>query len=303
MTKPATKFNIYEHVTQTIVAQLEAGTVPWRKPWTGAKSGFQMPLRVTGETYRGINVLMLWIAAETCGYASPTWMTYKQAKDLGAQVRKGAKSTTVIKYGTIEDRTAEGEGGDPQTRSYARAYRVFNCDQIEGLAETFYAQADAPRDLGTQGDRALDAWFARLEIPIDTSDEPAAYYTPATDRIHMPPIATFRSTEAYFATLFHEGAHATKHSSRLDRQHAGDAQEQYCREEVVAELAASMICARLGTENNVEQSAAYLSHWIDVMQQDSRAIIRAASMAQAASDWMFDKAGEAPVRLTQPLAA
>ena len=112
MTKPATKFNIYEHVTQTIVAQLEAGTVPWRKPWTGAKSGFQMPLRVTGETYRGINVLMLWIAAETCGYVSPTWMTYKQAKDLGGQVRKGAKSTTVIKYGTIEDRTAEGEGGD-----------------------------------------------------------------------------------------------------------------------------------------------------------------------------------------------
>ena len=198
---------------------------------------------------------------------------------------------------------AEGEGGDPQTRSYARAYRVFNCDQIEGLAEAFYAQADAPRDLGTQGDRALDAWFARLEIPIDTSDEPAAYYTPATDRIHMPPIATFRSTEAYFATLFYEGAHATKHTSRLNRHHTGSAQEQYCREEVVAELAASMVCARLGTENNVEQSAAYLGHWIDILQQDSRAIIRAASMAQAASDWMFEKAGEEPVHNIQPLAA
>ena len=97
MTKPATKFNIYEHVTQTIIAQLEAGTVPWRKPWTGSETGFQMPLRVTGETYRGINVLMLWMAAEQGGYASPTWMTYKQAKDLGGQVRKGAKSTTVIK--------------------------------------------------------------------------------------------------------------------------------------------------------------------------------------------------------------
>ena len=115
MANSDTKFNIYDHVTQTIIAQIEAGTVPWRKPWTGSKAGFAMPLRVTGEAYRGINVLMLWMAAEAGGYTSSTWMTYKQAKDLGGQVRKGEKSTTVVKYGTIEDKDERVAGDDPKS--------------------------------------------------------------------------------------------------------------------------------------------------------------------------------------------
>jgi antirestriction protein ArdC len=219
MANSDTKFNIYDHVTQTIIAQIEAGTVPWRKPWTGSKAGLVMPLRVTGEAYRGINVLMLWMAAEAGGYTSSTWMTYKQAKDLGGQVRKGEKSTTVVKYGTIEDRAERNEGDDPKIRSYARAYRVFNCDQIDGLPDGFYAAVEQPRDLGTQSDPALEAWFARLEIPLDTTDEPAAYYRLSTDRIHMPAISTFRSTESYFSVLFHEAAHATLHVDRLNRKH------------------------------------------------------------------------------------
>ena len=226
MAKSDAKFNIYDHVTQTIIAQMEAGTVPWRKPWTGSKAGFAMPLRVTGEAYRGINVLMLWMAAHVGGYSSSTWMTYKQAKDLGGQVRKGEKSTTVVKYGAIEDCDECNEGDDPKIRSYARAYRVFNCDQIDGLADGFYAEVEPPLDFGTQSDPALDAWFARLEIPLDTTDEPAAYYRPSTDRIHMPPIETFKSTVSYYSVLFHESAHAPLHIDRLNRKHTGNKAEQ-----------------------------------------------------------------------------
>ena len=293
MAKSDAKFNIYDYVTQTIIAQIKAETVPWCEPWTGSKAGFAMPLRVKGEAYRGINVLMLWMAAEAGGYTSSTWMTYKQAKDLGGQVRKGKKSTTVVKYGTIEDKDERVAGDDPKIRSYARAYRVFNCDQIDGLPDGFYAAVEPPRDLGTQSDPALDAWFARLEIPLDTTDEPAAYYRPSTDRIHMPPISTFKSTESYFSVLFHEAAHATLHVDRLNRKHSDSKGEQYSREELVADLTAAMVCARHGINHDYVQTAAYLEHWVELLGSDNRAIIRAASMAQATADWMFDKAGEA----------
>lgn len=303
MAKSDAKFNIYDHVTQTIIAQMEAGTVPWRKPWTGSKAGFAIPLRVTGEAYRGINVLMLWMAAEASGYSSSTWMTYKQAKDLGGQVRKGEKSTTVVKYGAIEDSDECNEGDDPKIRSYARAYRVFNCDQIDGLADGFYAEVEPPLDFGTQSDPALDAWFARLEIPLDTTDEPAAYYRPSTDRIHMPPIETFKSTVSYYSVLFHESAHATLHIDRLNRKHTGNKAEQRSREELVADLTAAMVCARHGINHDYAQTAAYLKHWVEILGSDNRAIIRAASMAQAAADWMFDKAGEADGLTLEQVAA
>ena len=142
MAKSASKFNVYETVTDTIVKAVKAGTLPWQKPWTGG-AGLTMPLRSCGTPYRGINVILLWCAAEAAGHAAPRWMTYKQAQALGGQVRKGERSTTIVKYGTFE---VAGDGAenrppnsqprngpandsadaDPETRMYARAYRVFN---------------------------------------------------------------------------------------------------------------------------------------------------------------------------------
>ena len=287
------KFNVYDHVTQTILQELEKGTVPWFTPWTGATAAVGLPQRANGEAYRGINVLMLWVAAQVGGFGSPTWMTYRQAQELGGQVRKGETSSTVIKYGTIEIK-ADDPAHDPDTRAYARAYRVFNADQIDGLPEQFSATTNQPRDLGTQGDPALDAWFAALGVPIDTTTKPEAFYTPSTDRIHMPPIATFKTAARYFEVLAHEQAHATAAKHRLDRQHTGPSSERYAKDEIVAELAAVMVTCRLGIQPAFDQSAAYLDHWIDLLRQDNRAIIRAASMAQAACDWMFETAGNAP---------
>ncbi|MGX0905324.1 antirestriction protein ArdC [Roseovarius sp. MBR-79] len=125
----AEKFDVYSHVTNQIIAQIEAGTPPWRKPWTGGVTSASLPERFNGEAYRGINILMLWATAMAKDYSSARWMTFNQAKQLGGHVRKGEKSATVVKYGTVE---REDENGEERQIPYAKAYRVFNADQIEG---------------------------------------------------------------------------------------------------------------------------------------------------------------------------
>lgn len=198
------KFDVYDHVTNEIIAQIEAGTPPWRKPWTGGAAGACLPRRFNGDEYRGINVLMLWATAATQGYSSARWMTYRQAGELGGQVRKGEKSACVVKYGTVE---REDDNGEERRVPYCRAYRVFNADQIDGLPEEFYTRPDPARDLGTEADPTLDAFFARTGAMIESTREPRAFYDRRRDVIHMPPIATFHAAQGYYGTLAHELTH------------------------------------------------------------------------------------------------
>lgn len=243
MAKSQQKFNVYQQVTDTILAELEAGTVPWRKPWSGG-SALSVPVRATGESYRGINVLMLWCAAQMRGTVSPMWMTYVQAQKLGGQVRKGEKSSTVVKFGKMvkagETDPVTGLTEADRRFRYARAYRVFNVDQIDGLDAGCYQKPVPPRDFGTvandlASDPVLDNWFASLGVPIAHSAEPEAYYEPARDRIHMPPVHTFESLHRYFHTLVHEVSHAAGAAHRLDRRHSGKTKhDRYAQEEIVA---------------------------------------------------------------------
>ncbi|MGI3212159.1 ArdC family protein [Roseovarius tibetensis] len=283
----APKFDVYTHVTDTIIAEIEAGTPPWRKPWTGSTSGIAFPTRHNGEEYRGINVLMLWVMAAKQGYLSSRWMTYKQAQELGAQVRKGEKSATVVKYGTFK---RENEAGMEEDIPYARAYRVFNADQIEGLSEEYYIQPEPARDLGTEADPELEGFFARTGAEIVTTDEPRAYYSLAKDHIHMPPVATFHDAKGYFATLAHESIHWTGSEKRLDRIKKFANREAYAFEELVAEIGACFLGAQLGIEPEFDQSAAYVESWLQAMKDDKRAIFRAASEAQKAADFLMDTA-------------
>ena len=285
----APKFDVYTHVTDTIIAEIEAGTPPWRKPWTGSTSGITFPTRHNGEDYRGINVLMLWVMAAKQGYLSSRWMTYKQAQELGAQVRTGEKSATVVKYGTFK---RENEAGQEEEIPYARAYRVFNADQIEGLSEEYYIQPEPARDLGTETDPELEAFFARTGAEIVTTEEPRAYYSPAKDHIHMPPVATFHSAKGYFATLAHESIHWTGSEKRLDRIKKFANREAYAFEELVAEIGACFLGAQIGIEPEFDQSAAYVESWLQALKEDKRAIFRAASEAQKAADYLLSAAGE-----------
>ena len=277
------KFDLYDHVTNSIIAAMEAGTAPWRKPWTGKAAGACFPLRSNGEPYRGINVLMLWLEASAKGYTAPRWFTYKQAQELGGQVRKGEKSATVVKYGTFEKEDANGE---EKKVPYARAYRVFNADQIDGLPAEFYGTpTEEPRDLGTEADPVLDAFFAATGADIRHSEDPRAYYNMMEDFIHMPHVATFHSANGYYATLAHEATHMTGHKSRLDRFNKSD-RRAYAYEELVAEIGSCMVCATIGIVPDFDQSGAYVKGWLEALANDSRLIFKAASDAQKALEYL-----------------
>lgn len=286
------KFDVYQHVTDAIISEIEAGTPPWRKPWTGERGGLAFPLRHNGEEYRGINVLMLWIAAAKNGYVSARWMTYKQAQELGGQVRKGEKSATVVKYGTFD--REDPETGEEKAIPYAKAYRVFNADQIEGLPGEYYHQPEPARDLGTVADPELDAFFLRSGAEIETTAEPRAYYDLRRDCIHMPPISTFHEAAGYYATLAHELTHWTGAEKRLDRLGRFADRKAYAFEELVAEIGACMMAVKIGIAPAFDQSAAYVESWLRALKEDNRVIFRAASEAQKAVDYIAERAGLTP---------
>ena len=278
--------DIRQHVTDTIIAEIEKGTPPWRQPWTGGKVGAALPVRHNGEPYRGVNVLMLWATAHTKRYASAQWMTFRQAKALGGCVRKGETGTKSVYFGAIE-RDGETDGqGEVDRIPYLKAYTVFNADQIEGLPEEFYIRPDPPRDLGTKPDPALDAWFAATGADILSTDEPAAYYRPSTDQIHMPPIATFLSAAQFYGVQSHELTHWSGASRRLDRIKRFQDKTAYAFEELVAEIGASMLSLQLGVEPRFDQSAAYIETWLAALKGDKTLIFKAAAEAQKAVDYV-----------------
>ena len=278
------KVDIKQHVTDTIIAQIEAGTPPWRKPWTGGETGTAFPLRHNGEHYRGINILMLWATAHDAGYHSARWMTFKQALDLGGCVRKGEKSTKSVFYGTFE-KEVEGET-ETRTSRFAKANNVFNVDQIDGLPEEYYIRPAPARDLGTKTDATLEAFFAATGATIITTDEPRAYYRPSADHIHMPPIATFYEQSGYFGTLCHELIHWTGAEKRLDRIKKFQNKAAYAFEELVAEIGACFLALQLGVEPQFDQSAAYVEGWLSALKDDKELIFKAAAEAQKAVDYI-----------------
>lgn len=281
----AKKFDIQQHVTDSIIEAMEAGCPPWRQPWTGSKAGAAFPLRANGETYRGINVLMLWLIAGQKGFGSPYWFTFKQAKEAGGVVCRGEKSASVVYYNTLEK---EDEAtGEEVKIPYMRGYRVFNADQIDGIPAEFYRPAAVEaRDLGAEANPVLDAYFAATGAQIETTAKPEAFYHPARDVIHMPPIQTFHEAGGYYATLAHETIHWTGHETRLDRLAKGRDREAYAKEELIAEIGACMTCIILGLTPNFGQSGAYIEGWLKALRDDKRFIFVAASAAQKALDYI-----------------
>lgn len=283
-----TRFDIHQHVTDTIIAQIEAGTPPWRKPWTGSTGGACLPVRHNGEAYKGINILMLWATAHMRGLTSERWMTFKQAQDLGGSVKKGAKAAKSVFYGTIEKEDDSKLAGEETTiRRFARFNNVFNADDIEGLPEEYYICPDPPRDLGTKSDARLDAFFAGTGAVIITSEDPRAYYSIEKDHIHMPPIATFHDAAGFFGTLAHESIHWSGSAKRLDRFAKFQDRKAYAFEELVAEIGACILGVTLGVAPQFDQSAAYIEGWIEALKNDKGMIFKAASEAQKAVDFIM----------------
>ena len=281
--------DLYQHVTDRILEDLERGVRPWLKPWSMSKVGGSiLPRRHNGIPYQGINVLLLWSEAMARGYTATTWMTYRQALELGAHVRKGESGTLVV-FADRLTRTEDGDDGESVERSipYLKSYMVFNVEQIEGLPPQYQPQAAVPASVEirhTQAESFIAATRAIIRFGGDR-----AYYAPAFDVIQLPPPPAFRDMEGYYGTVLHELTHWTGHASRCARELNGHrfGSEAYAFEELVAELGSAFLCAELGITPEVrDDHAAYLASWLTVLKQDKRAIFAAASQAQRAADYV-----------------
>lgn len=283
--------DVYERVTHHIIQALEAGVMPWRQPWQVEHMAGRItrPLRWNGTPYRGVNVLMLWGEAAIRGYAAPIWLTYKQAQELGAHVRKGERGSLVVYAATLTRAETDTETGAETERDipFMKGYTVFNVEQVDGLPNHFYAQPAAPVSGMARIAKAegfVGATGARIQ-----SGGARASYSLSEDLIRMPVFEAFEDPEAYYATLIHELTHWTRHPNRLNRdlgrKRWGDA--GYAMEELVAELGAAFILADLGVAPAPRaEHAAYIASWLKVLNSDKRAIFSAAALAQRAADYL-----------------
>lgn len=294
---PTPKTDPYARITDRILGELEQGVTPWTKPWSvGTLAGrVTRPLRVTGHPYTGINVILLWMEASAAGYASATWMTYRQAQALGGQVRRGETGTPIVYYGSTtkrgepEDGVAEGESCEGREVRFLKTYTVFNVAQINGLPDRFATVAsEAPALLAFERIAHVDEWFEGIGARVAHGGT-QALYAAGEDRIQLPPFESFHDAHGYYTTRGHETMHWTGHPTRLDRsfgrERFGD--EGYAREELVAELGAAFLAADLGLALEPRADhAAYIGQWIKVLQNDRRAIVSAAAHAERAIKYL-----------------
>ncbi len=264
--------DLYSSVTNNIIKQLEAGVAPWVKPFKDGRASGVMPMNAaSGRGYSGINIPILWHAAEMHGYPTHGWLTYRQAQAAGAQVRAGEKATTVVftKRLLIKDKATEEEKRVGMLRTFA----VFNAAQVDGLKVL-----PAPEPL------AIPPFITATKADIRPGARPM--YVPSLDFIAMPEMSCFKGEEHYHATLLHEACHWTGPKTRLDRDLSGRfGTKSYAAEELVAELGAAFLCAHLGIKGELRH-AEYIGNWLELLKADDRAIFTAASKASQAADYL-----------------
>jgi antirestriction protein ArdC len=291
------KRDLYETVTARILAELEAGTVPWIKPWS-ATAGRNTPCNaISNRPYSGCNVVLLWMA-QAAGYPLPRFLTFKQAKEAGGTVRGGEHGFKVyfVKQLEIRDKDAT-EDAESRIVPMMREYTVFNVAQCDGLPDKVVNGLEAPKVHNHDArDELADAFIASTRADVREGFG-EAYYRPSDDYVSMPPFVSFKSADAFYNAAFHELGHWTGHRSRLDRDlknRFGD--RQYAAEELVAELCAAFLCAEWGFDNDLRHSG-YIQSWIGLLKADKKAIFTAASKAQAAADYLRGLALAEPIQL------
>ena len=287
---------VYEIITDKIIAQLEAGYIPWLKPWKPADA----PHNIRGTRYTGINTYLLEFERQDKNYTSNVWMTFNQVKEYGGDVT-GQKTTMVIYAATFGLKNPDGSAkvnskGKQESGFSIRYYNVFNADQVKGLA------------LPAQTTQVtLDPIAAADQVVNQMPDKPSikhggdrAFYSPTLDYVQMPPRDSFNTPELYYTTLFHELGHSTGHENRLDRfskthDHSFGSQD-YSKEELTAEMTAAFIMGETGIETPTTErnTTAYIQNWISALENDKNMLVSAASAAQKAADFILDRHAPAP---------
>lgn len=272
----------YDHITETIIKALESGRVVWQRPWQTKK-----PCNaITGEAYRGINPFLLMLAGD---YADHRWVTYKQAEELGGNVKKGEKATWIVYSSPI---VKKDKATDQVVGKYwlMRAYRVFNVEQCENLSK-LKPLGELPNSEVDPNVKAEELWARYADAPTVKNGD-VACYTPSLDIITMPRREMFKTNAHYYATLYHEGAHSTGHTSRLNRKGVmesdGFGGYVYSIEELVAEFTSAFLIAEAGLDAPThENTVAYIQSWIQALKDDKTLVVKAASQAQRVADYML----------------
>ena len=285
--------DVYASVTNTIIAALEAGTPPWVHPWN-AGAGDMRPCNLSsGRHYRGINVLLLNMRAMQRGYSANRWMTYQQARALGANVRKGEGGTEVVLFKMLDSESGKpvpsAHEGDRKVIPMIRAFTVFNAAQIDGLPPALIPVPSVVHEW--QACEAAEAILAASGANIQHGGN-RAFYSPSEDRIQLPERGSFADATGYCQVALHELTHWSGAESRcnrplLGRQHI----EAYAMEELIAELGSAYLTDHCGLPG-VLQHASYIESWLQALRNDKKLIFAAASAAQKAADYLLPQAIE-----------
>jgi antirestriction protein ArdC len=283
--------SLYDDITNKIIAELEAGRFPWVQPWGTAatKAAVAMPANAsTHRRYSGINVLILWGAVIEHSFPTQSWLTFRQALALGGNVMKGEHGTTVVfadRFTPDDEKQRAAETGEEAAAiPFLKRYTVFNAAQCEGLPDGI-AVAAPPPPPGTI-EPTVEALIKATGIDFRIGGG-RAYYDPAEDYVRVPPPAAYFEPINWHRTALHELGHASGHAARLARDLTGSfGSKKYAFEELVAEMTAAFSCAALGIVPTVRH-ADYLASWLEVLREDNRAIVRAASQASKAADWLL----------------
>lgn len=315
---PSQKADLYQQVTDKIIAAMVKGVPPWRRPWRSAQNvhGNALPVNATtGKHYSGVNIPLLWMSAEERGFSSDRWLTYQQAKAVGGQVRKGEMCSMAIIYKSFEKQTTDDDGtrlfdedGRPMMESLAmlKPLQLFNVAQCDGLPDAVAGMQQQVTT--TEDDRGsifsehqqaqMLAILNATGVACTSYRQNRAYYQPSTDRIVMPTTSQFVYEADYWSTLLHELVHATGHSSRLNREGITSSSRKfgdpvYAFEELIAETGSAFLCAELGVYGDVQHES-YLASWQKVLRDDKKAFFRACRFAREASEFLLQPLNRQP---------
>lgn len=285
--------DLYQTVTDHILAMLDTGVVPWRSPILGRQSAGHPKNLESKKQYRGVNVFLLAFTAYVKGYGSSYWLTFNQAKQRGGSVKKGERSSLVVFWKQYE--TTDKQTGEPARIPVLRYYNVFNAEQMDGIAIPDAVKFEPLEFNPIEAAEAIASGYA--DGPVVSHDGgQQAFYRPCSDSVHMPDRTRFTSSEEYYSTLFHELSHSTGHSLRLDRKIDTAPKPfgcaDYGKEELIAEMSAAFLSSHAGIQPTViENQTAYLAGWCKQLKEDKKLVISAAGQAQRAADWILGQQG------------
>jgi len=274
---------LYSSVTAQVVAQIEAGAGQWHMPWQAIADAGEPVNALTGNAYKGGNHLVFGMVAVARGWGGH-WATYKQWQQLGgAQVRRGERATYGVKWSRVVSKATREE------RMVPFCFSVFAAEQVDGWEAPAPVARDTPERIAS-----AEAFFSAIGADVRHGGNRASY-SPVGDYIALPDLSAFDKASDYYATSAHEHSHWSGHTSRLARDLTGRfGTDAYAAEELVAELSSAFSCARLGISTTPRPDhAAYLDSWLRVLRADSSALFHAASKAQAASDYLAERASVA----------